>query len=62
MSSLSPNFGAFKVAKFQIRHKAFVIGEAKINPDTGERRYPKDKADDVGIILWYAPGSYPGQA
>ena len=37
--------------KFQTSDKGFIVGEAKIDKETEESRFPKDKAAGVGIIL-----------
>ena len=37
--------------KFQTSDKGFIVGEAKIDKETEEPRFPKDKAAGVGIIL-----------
>ena len=38
-------------SKFQSNNKAFVVGEAKIDKETEEVRFPKDRAAGVGILL-----------
>jgi hypothetical protein len=37
--------------KFQTKFKTFIVGEAKIDKETEEKRFPRDKAAGVGIIL-----------
>ena len=36
--------------KFQSNNKAFVVGEAKIDKETEQARFPKDRAAGVGIF------------
>ena len=37
--------------KFQTRDKAFIVGQAQIDKETEQARFPKDKAAGVGILL-----------
>ena len=37
--------------KFQTSDKAFIVGQAQIDEETEEARFPKDRAAGVGILL-----------